>query len=61
MAADRDGAEGRDVCPALSWAELAELKEAIRKLRREYKDERERRQAENQLMILPPRKRVRLS
>lgn len=38
--------------------ELAELKTALRLLRREYADEAEKRRAESSLMILPPRRRV---
>lgn len=38
--------------------ELAELTIALRLLRREYADEAEKRRAERQLMVMPPRRRV---
>ncbi len=41
--------------------EVEELKAALRILRREYKDEAEKRKAETALMHLPPRSRVDLT
>lgn len=38
--------------------EMAELKTAIRLLRKEYADEAEKSHVERQLMVLPPRKRI---